>query len=339
MAQIHYFPRYSQRENFETNNTLLLLHRLYNFNRLRFQTFLSNLLPHAITEPGNEWELGLQITQQVGTGASVVDGFLYQDRIRIAIETKRNSNDFGVEQLRSHLKSFGQSNGGFLVLLSPERVEGSQFYRGDWSSLTDEASAKNVTLVSVSFEDLIEAAQKCLAPYDEEMHALLRDYQEFCSEEALLPVDRWTVFVPPCGQSHEINSAQTLYFCPASWSRRKARYLGLYYDKAVRHIGTIAKVVECELKDRKVVSEKQLSDDERKRIAEAMASAMDQNAWDITRGHQFFLCNDMCETEFLKSSPGGIMGHRYLDLRQYFPGGIPVHLSDVAAHLRSQQWE
>jgi hypothetical protein len=339
MTEIHYFPRYSQRENFETNNTLLLLHRLYDFNRFRFRRFLSNLLPHALSEAGTEWELGLQIKQQVGTGATVVDGYLYQDRLRIAIETKRNSNDFGVEQLRGHLRSFGPSNGGFLILLSPEPVEGTHFGSANWKSLTDEASANNVTVVSVSFEGLIKAARDCLAPYDEEMGALLTDYEEFCSEGNLLPVDKWTLFVPPCGQSRDINFAKQLYFCPASWSRRKARYLGVYYDKAVRRIGTIVKVIECELKDGKIVSEKPLTDEERKRIAAATASAKDQNRWDIATGHQFFLCNEMCDTEFSKSSPGGIMGHRYFDLRDYFPTGIPTHLSDIAAQLRGQNWE
>ena len=73
MTQIHYFPRCSHRENFETNNTLLLLRQLYNFNRFRFQKFLEKLLPQAITEAGSAFELGLQIKQQVGTGASIVE--------------------------------------------------------------------------------------------------------------------------------------------------------------------------------------------------------------------------------------------------------------------------
>ncbi len=72
MTQIHYFPRYSQRENFETNNTLLLLHRLYDYNRFRFEKFLSSLLRDAATEAGNDFSLGLQINQQVGTGESVM---------------------------------------------------------------------------------------------------------------------------------------------------------------------------------------------------------------------------------------------------------------------------
>jgi hypothetical protein len=148
----------------------------------------------------------------------------------------------------------------------------------------------------------------------------------------------WTLFVPPCSKSREINADYRLYFCPARWSRHKARYLGIYYDKAVRHIGTIAKVVECEIKDGKVVSENPLlTDDERRRIAAAAAAVKDQ--WDIRRKFQFFLCDDMCQTQFSKSSRGGMQGHRYFDLRNYFPGGIPVHLAEIAARLRSHQWE
>jgi hypothetical protein len=334
-----YFPRYSQRENFETNNTLLLLRQLYNFNRFRFQKFLSKLLPQAITEPGSAFELGLQIKQQVGTGASIVDGYLYQESLRIAIETKRSSQNFAAEQLSGHLESFAQSKGGFLILLSPERVEDSQLESVDWKSLVADASAKNVILVPVSFENLIAAARECLNDYDEEMHALVTDYEEFCSQEDLLPVDKWTMFVPPSGKSREINAAQRLYFCPASWSRRKARYLGLYYDKAVRHIGTIGKVVECEIKGGQVVSERQLTKQEQERIAAASVAAMDQQGWDITTGYQFFLCDDMCPTEFAKSSPGGIMGHRYFDLRKFFPGKIPTQLPEIAARLRNVPWE
>jgi len=166
------------------------------------------------------------------------------------------------------------------------------------------------------------------------------DYEDFCSDDELLPVDKWTLFVPPCGLSREINVADQLYFCPASWSRRKARYLGVYYDKAVRHVGTIAKVVECEIKDGNVVSETVLlTDDERKRIARASVEGMHQQGWDLTTGHQFFLCDHMSDTMFRKSSPGGIMGHRYFDLREHFSGGVPIQLADIAERLRGHQWE
>jgi hypothetical protein len=176
---------------------LLLLHRLYNYNRFRFEKFLSKLLREAATEAGGALELGLQIRQQVGTGTSIVDGYLYQDSLRIAIEAKRGADSFRFDQLNRHLSGFTQSSGGFLILLSPERA---QIENSDWANIAAEAYAKNVILVPVTFEDVITAARECLNDYDEEMHALLSDYEDFCSDEELLPVDRWTLFVPPCGR-------------------------------------------------------------------------------------------------------------------------------------------
>jgi hypothetical protein len=74
MTGVHYFPRYSQRENFETNNNLLLLNRLYDYSRFRFEKLVSELIPDAATETEAPFSLGLQIKQQVGTGSSIVDG-------------------------------------------------------------------------------------------------------------------------------------------------------------------------------------------------------------------------------------------------------------------------
>jgi hypothetical protein len=81
--------------------------------------------------------------------------------------------------------------------------------------------------------------------HDEEMLALVSDYEAFCSDMSLLPKDEYTVFVPPCGQSFEENEEFRLYYCPATWTRRNAKYLGIYKDKRVRAIGQIVKVVAC----------------------------------------------------------------------------------------------
>ncbi|WP_375777817.1 hypothetical protein ACE103_42770 [Bradyrhizobium sp. ma5] len=336
MTQVHYFPRYSQRENFDTNNTLLLLHRLYDYNRFRFERLLSVLLRDAVTENSSLVGLGLQIRQQVGTGLGVIDGYLYQDSFRIGIETKRSSNSFGIEQLNRHLAGFDQASGGFLFLLSPERP---QMSGPQWEALRTTATDRNVILVPVTFGDMIAAARSCLNDYDEGMHALVTDYEDFCSEEDLLPVDRWTLFVPPCGRSHNINVVNQLYFCPAAWSRRKARFLGIYYEKAVRNIGLITKVVQCEINNSGVVNETvSLTADEQRRILDAARMAQDEQGWDLTKDHQFFLCSGMSETMFRKSSPGGIMGHRYFDLREHLPVPMPDDLADIADGLTEQSW-
>jgi hypothetical protein len=48
MKNVYYFQRYSQRENWATNNTLLLLSRLYQFNRLKFQRAIKEILGQGI---------------------------------------------------------------------------------------------------------------------------------------------------------------------------------------------------------------------------------------------------------------------------------------------------
>lgn len=269
MTHIHYFPRYSQKENFCTNNSLLLMYRLYQFNQLRFEKFLKILLTDAATDTTDPFEaLGLQFQQQMPTGESVADGFLYQDSIRILIETKRSADAFGTDQLHRHLSGFASGVGGFLILLSPERAK---IRDKDWAALVSAANAKNVTLACVTFEEIITAARKCLHDYDEDMQLLVDDYEDFCSNEDLLPEDRWTIFVPPCGPSHEINILCRLYFCPEHWNRRKAKYFGMYYEKAVRYIGEIGKIVACEFGEQGyVVNENTaLTSEEKARIEDA----------------------------------------------------------------------
>ena len=213
-----------------------------------------------------------------------------------------------------------------MILLSPElaRTDGSS-----WNKISKSATDKNVALVPVTFESIVAAARKCLSDYDEEMHGLVTDYEEFCSDEDLLPKDKWTLFVPPCGKSHSINVSDSLYFCPASWSRRKAKFLGIYYGKAVRYIGIITKVVECEIINKKVVSET-----ERERIVHASETAIRDRGWDLTTGYQFFLCDSLAETKFQKTDPGGIMGHWYFDLRDYISDPQPTNLVEIAEKLR-----
>ncbi len=43
MSSVHYFQRYSQLENFVTNNTLLLLSRLYNEPPFKFKMLLNEI--------------------------------------------------------------------------------------------------------------------------------------------------------------------------------------------------------------------------------------------------------------------------------------------------------
>lgn len=338
MTKVLYFPRYSQRENFITNNTLLLLHRLYDSNRRRFQRFLGQLLEEKADVPISE--IGLQIRQQLGTSRSVLDGFLHQSAIRIGIETKRNGVNFDLQQLMDHLDAFEQGVSGYLILLRPTKID---LLATQWRQLRRRAERKNVILASITFEQVIASFRSCLMDHDEDMQDLIDDFEAFCSEQELLDSDQVTIFVPPCGQSFNINVQFRLYFCPSSWTRRRVRYLGIYKNKEVQYLGVIEKVVQSELRSsQRLICQDEagntvaLGPEEKNRIRGAMTAASQQNSWDISHGHKFFLCNQLFPTEYKKDSSGGIMGHRYLNVGDQSARDLsPLELAD---RLRMVTW-
>ena len=96
MGSIHYFQRYSQKENVLTNNTLLLFSRLYQHSPISFQNFLNDLLDLDV-------DAGISFSQQIKGQGSVPDGSLTQTSFRIIVETKLHEN-FSVGQLKGHLQ-------------------------------------------------------------------------------------------------------------------------------------------------------------------------------------------------------------------------------------------
>jgi hypothetical protein len=335
MTEIHYFPRYSQPENFATNNTLLLLLRLHQYNRFKFQRFMEQLCGDQEVQLSSSW---LQFKQQKGTGKSILDGFISQDSVKIAVETKL-VDSFGIEQLENHLAVFGSEQHKLLILLSPTlgAIPESQL-----AAIRISATGKNIQVVHTSFADIVEKIQTCLSEHDEEMLALLDDYQSFCSDMGLLPRDKYTLFVPPCRLSLDDNLHLKLYYVGGATTHRKAEYLGVYAHKSVQAIGRIAKVLTCNIdlsRNKVIVSEgKDPTVDEARRILEAARNAP-ARGWDITSNHKFFLCDEMEKTDFRKASSRGIWGKRYLDLETYLPSGIPNSLSELANQLAQCTWE
>lgn len=326
MADVHYFPRYTQRENFVTNNTLLLFQRLYDYNLRKFGKFLMELDENLASYSDR---LGLHINQQIRTGNSVPDGFIIQHPLKIVVETKMHEG-FSGSQLRRHLdtKSNEEHPDLVLMLLSPQGEPDEKLV----ASLRDKA-----TIVITSFREIIGAARGCLSEHDEDMNALVDDYEAFCSESKLLPRDHYTLFMPPCGETYEINARLKLYYCSRHRNIRKSKYLGIYTNKAVRHIGRIREVVSCYLNEDGTlnVTEGKPNSDEQERIKTAMHEGGPR------RDHKFFLCSEMEETFFEKRTKGGMQRHRYFDLGAEVLGGdenVPSSLAELAEELRKIPW-
>jgi hypothetical protein len=335
MTDVHYFPRYSQRENVITNNTLLLLLRLYDHSRAKFATFLEELCG---TDTPFAAGLGLQFKQQRGTAATVVDGFLAQEAVKIVVETKRVTEQFHLKQLEGHLGAFKAETHKVLLLLSPSSDGVNEKLLAQMREL---ALDRGVTVVPASFQGIVDAAQSSLSEHDEDMRALVEDFASFCASESLLPRAMYTLFAPPCRKSLADNLEYRLYYCPASRKIRPAAYLGLYAEKVVRHIGQIAREVACDVDVKRGTARprdgKTITPDEEKRIVGATTSAFD-HGWDVSHGCKFFLCDELLPTAFTKTSSGGIMGRRYFDLEKLL-GTMPASVAELAKALHGREWE
>jgi hypothetical protein len=336
MRSVHYFPRYSQPENAVTNNALLLLLRLHEFSRYKFENLIEAICDSADVQFSPEW---LGFKQQVGTGVSVVDGFIAQDSVKIAVETKLHGS-FSMDQLNRHLNLFSTEQHKLLIALSPSLDPG---LTAIFASNQTNASKKGVEIVHTTFENLIGLAKSQLSQHDEEMLTLIEDFENFCSEMELLPSDEFTIFVPPCGKSQLDNETLRLYYCPENRTIRRARYLGIYAKKHVTAIGRIAKIATCIVnpKAHTVVETKNgvsLNASEKQRILEATIKAQDYG-WNIESDHKFYLCDDWAPTAFEKTSNYGIQNRRYFDLRKELGPNPPKTLNEIAKALESRTWK
>ena len=334
MSQVRYFPRYSQKENIVTNNVLLLMNQLYNYNRMKFGRFLAALGDEASNVAEH---LQLQFNQQRRMGAGVPDGFIAQDSMKIVIETKLQDSDFSFHQLERYLSAFGEEKHRLLVLLSPGPT-------GPDSDVLQEIrnkSPKGVATLQTTFDEILAAAKTCLSDHDEDMLAVLEDFAAFCNDLDLLPRDKFRMFTPPCGQSFDDNREYRLYYYPVYWNRRASQYLGIYKEKSVRLIGQIKKTVICNIniEQSKVETKDEIDDEERERILAAARSAHDKRGWDITNDHRFFLCDEVVETDFRKVSPYGIQGHRYFDLGEELKLKELPSTAELGKLLKDRTWQ
>lgn len=341
MSKVHYFQRYSQRENVATNNTLLLLSRLYAHDPSYLAAFLNDLVdtPEAI-------EVGPVFTQQrIYGGASIPDAVIEQKSFKLVVEAKRDG-DTRLPQLKRQLDAFGNEEVKILVLLTPSHQ--SDAFKAELKqevkryNLQAKQKGREVVEVCTTFEEVIQSFGDILADHDLEMRELLEDYEEYCHEEGLLPRTGAWMRAVPCGTTIEDNKTLELYYQPATRFSREHEYLGIYKDKRVQYVGRIDKIVEVDLVDKELrARDIKLTPDEEERIRRAIHNARDEYGYDIASGYKFHLVEKLHETSFRKVSPGGLISQRYFDLVNELDlnsvrelPGVP----DIARLLREKKW-
>ena len=332
MSTIHYFQRYSQRENVATNNTLLLFSRLYHYSPLLFSKFLTTLLDDYNVEPG------ISFSQQSKSPKSVPDGIISQSSFQIIIETKL-SDLFSKGQLEQHISSFSDEK--FKVLLLLGSGVPSKDFRNSLTATIEASQHKDIRHIALTFKDVIETFREIIPEYETELQDIINDFEDYCREENLIDVgDSW-LRVMACGWSLKENREFGIYYDPVDRGYSRHKYLGFYANKSVRGIGIIENIITATLNpdgslDTKGTSD--VTDFQKQRIKGVIAAAMANNKWNISHGHKFFCVKQFCETDFRKVSKGPLLRSKYFDLLKVLGVKELPDVQKIAEMLKNKEW-
>lgn len=332
MSKIHYFQRYSTIENTVTNNTLQLLERIYDYSYQHAARFLSDLTGESI-------EIGLEINQQEKAGGSVPDGSIIQRSFKVVIESKVDSivDD---DQLIRHSLTFSDERQKILLLLTKQRIGAEREAMIAKKIKESNDKSKSVIFKNVTYEDICKCLTGLFKEYEYEIQEIARDYVEYCNDTSLFEQTEYLMRILPCGQSLELNARHGLYFHPSDRGYSKHKYIGIYANKSVRHIWEVDSVFDVNYSEgllrRDSVQGRNTNDYDRK-IIEMISEVRTQCGYEISTGYRFFCGAHVFNTDYVKSTPGGIQGARFVNLKEII--GNFSGAEEVAEKLKGKTWE
>lgn len=342
MSSIHYFPRYSQKENMVTNNTLLLFSRLYNHSNDQFNRFINTLFEGTNIE---QLDTTIQFHQQVRSKRSVPDAVIEQQSFKIIIETKLYGHE-NIEQIRKHCDSFDNEDKQIFLWIDKESIS-IEYYKEIKRVISEinDQEGKQIVFVPTTFKDICRAFNEVLSQFDWEMIVLIEDYEAFCYESGLIDNADTKMRVVLAGTTFQQNLQYNIYYAPSDRGYQNHLYLGLYKEKAVRSVGKLIssadirydpksdriEIIETQLGK---VTESQLAD-----IKKVIREAKDDFGYDLTEGHRFFFVEKFYETEYLKPTKGALMGQKYFDLADIKGYSTDMDAEKVANLIREKEWQ
>lgn len=327
MGHIHYFQRYSSRENAVTNNTLQLFARIYE----QSPTQLANLLSEITVQ---NVEIGIDINQQQRSGDSVPDGSIEQRSFKILIETKVDS---GVDhkQLKRHANQFKSEEQKILLLLTKEVIGHEQL---DKIASKVQGASPGVIFANTTFEEICSKSKLLFKEHETQINAIIEDYWQYCNDSELFDQAKFLMRVLPCGVSLKLNAKYGIYYHPSDRGYTNHRYLGVYANKSVRYIWKIKSVFDITWDGETLIKELvdgEDTDEFDDRIISIIEESKSHCGYFTDEGYQFF-CGDPVETNFRKESSGGIQGARFFNLKE-----LTDDLGSVEAigkKLRGRTW-
>lgn len=333
VKNIFYFQRYSQKENWVTNNTLLLLSRLYQHSRLKFENVLNTLL----ADDNLSIDIGVRFSQQQKAKQSIPDGVILQSDFKLAIETKLYDN-FELDQLERHFEAF--DNPGAKILLALSKGDFSKDQRSHINKKLKD-SKKDIKFGATSFKQLADVIGENLSDYDIEMNEILDDYISFCEETGLIHRTAQTLLVFTAGQSLKENFKYNLYYDAITRNHNLPfKYVGLYNNKSVVGIGELKKVVYCNYEKGGLQSSNgealDIDKGERERIQKTIEET---DYYDLTKDTKFYLVDKFIPTSYKKVSWSSLRMKRYFFLDEIEGFKKEMGAEEIAKLLNGKTWE
>lgn len=331
MSKIHYFQRYATEENTVTNNTLQLFARIYNYSASQASILLSEIT-------GENIEIGIEINQQKRGKESVPDGTIIQRSFKILVEAKRGSDIEvkEVKQVLNHAANFKDESQKVLLLLTKQKIKQE---KDDEINKKISKDYPDVIFKNITYEEICHVTKGLFKDYEYEMSSLVDDYVEYCNDTELFDQSKFLLRIVPCGKSIDINKKYGVYFQPSDRGYTKHSYVGIYANKSVQYIWAIDSVFEVEFDNKKL--EKTLiqgrdTHEYDTTLMDIIKDAKDICGWKVEHGHRFF-CGKPIQTDYKKSSSGGIQGARLINLKEKV--GEFADVNELADKLKTRQWE
>lgn len=338
MASLNLFQQYSQQENTVTNNVVLMLSLLYDCNSNYYEKFVNGIL-----ESDQAYSATPEFKQQVGgSGGGIMDGHIFIPASRIIIETKLNRLEW-IEKLLRYTKNFKEGELQILLHLSSERYSDAEAEEIGARLRSDDRTNK-ARFKSLTYKDLSDNLNSLKEeyPFDPQLARIAGHFEEYCQNSKLFPREEHILRAMACGQSYDLNVKHRFYFDLANRGYSPFKYLGIYYKKAVQHIGSLEVIVEADYVDGKLIVKEgspSLTPDQEQRLIAAIDESIERG-WTVDRDHRFFLLKEFATPKFRKESPGGIFRVRYFNLKDYLSTEVlDQGLAAIAEGLSHKTWK
>ena len=217
--KVHYFQRYSTKENVATANTMILFSRLYSYSTNKFFDFLKSLYSESFN---NDFEPEIKFLNQERGKKSVPDATVTQRSFKIVIEVKM-VDWFYNTQLKNHLEIFQNEDYKVLLTISSEFMEKSKK-----DSIDKEIQDMNLNVkhINTTFEELANFIKNLLDNRDYEMQDIIEDYFSYCNENGLIS-DSWKYMqIQPVGTTFDFNMKNNVYYNGNGTKFRAHEYIG-----------------------------------------------------------------------------------------------------------------